>query len=130
MIEAAPSRRALPTQSAPVSPPPITITCLPAAVIVRGAGAGAVGGGAELAGDPAVADVEVLHREVDAVELAAGDRQVAGDARADGQDDGVELGAELARCVMSRADVDAAAELDALGDAAAGPGARRSPSRS
>ena len=33
VTEAAPSRCELPTQSAPVSPPPITITCLPAAVI-------------------------------------------------------------------------------------------------
>ena len=31
VTDAAPSRWALPTQSAPVSPPPITITCLPAA---------------------------------------------------------------------------------------------------
>ncbi len=40
VTEAAPSRWALPTQSAPVSPPPITITCLPAAEIAfSGAGA-------------------------------------------------------------------------------------------
>ncbi len=45
MIEAAPSRSELPTQSAPVSPPPITITCLPAAVIARGGGAATLGAG-------------------------------------------------------------------------------------
>jgi hypothetical protein len=33
VTDAAPSRCAWPTQSAPVSPPPITITCFPAAVI-------------------------------------------------------------------------------------------------
>ena len=33
VTDAAPSRCAFATQSAPVSPPPITITCLPAAVI-------------------------------------------------------------------------------------------------
>ena len=40
VTEAAPSRCALPTQSAPVSPPPITTTCLPAAEMTR-SGAGA-----------------------------------------------------------------------------------------
>ena len=35
VTDAAPSRCALATQSAPVSPPPITITCLPAAVMRR-----------------------------------------------------------------------------------------------
>ena len=35
VTDAGPSRWAFATQSAPVSPPPITITCLPAAVIAR-----------------------------------------------------------------------------------------------
>ena len=52
VTDAAPSRWALATQSAPVSPPPITITCLPAAVIGRSAGGGASGpGGADLGRD-------------------------------------------------------------------------------
>jgi len=63
--------------------------------------------------DPAVAHVEVVHREVHAVELTSGDRQVARHARADRQDDRVELGAQLvARDVDT--DVDAAARYDAV----------------
>ena len=88
MTDAAPSRCELPTQSAPVSPPPITITCLPAARDRRGSGAGSPA-------DAAVALVEVLHREVDAVELAARHRQVARNARAGRDDDRVELLAQL-----------------------------------
>ena len=42
-IDSAPSRTALPTQSAPVSPPPITTTRLPAAVSARAGGAGVAG---------------------------------------------------------------------------------------
>ena len=91
-----PRARALPTQSAPVSPPPITTTSLPVAVIwlPRGRRLG-FGGGAELAGHPAVALVEVVHREVHAVELAAGDGQVARHARAGRQHDRVEAAAQL-----------------------------------
>ena len=72
----------------PVSPPPITTTCLPAALIASPT----AGSGAGLpcdAGDPAVALVEVVHREVDAVELAAGGLEVALDPRADRDHDRV-----------------------------------------
>ena len=107
VTDAAPSRCELPTQSAPVSPPPITITCLPAAVIGAGAPPSAA--------TAAVAAVEVLHREVDAVELAAGDRQVARHARAGGDHDRVVLGPQLRRIDVT-ADVDAVLEPHALGD--------------
>ena len=52
---------------------------------------------------------------MDALELAARDRQVARHARADRQHDGVELGAQLVAGHVD-ADVDAAAQLDALVD--------------
>ena len=107
VTEAAPSRCELPTQSAPVSPPPITITCLPAAVIGEVALA--------VARDPAVAAVEVLHRVVDAVELAPRHRQVARHARAGGDDDGVVALAQLVGADVD-AHVDAVLELHALGD--------------
>ena len=114
MIERAPSRSALPTQSAPVSPPPITTTSLPAAVISRPAGGCGVRRlGAELARRPAVALVEVVHREVHAVELAAGHGQVARDAGARREHDRVEARAQLLGVDVA-ADVDAAAQLDAL----------------
>jgi hypothetical protein len=65
--------------------------------------------------DPAVAPVQVVHREVHAVELAAGHRQVARHARADRQHDRVERPAQLVDGDVA-ADVDAAAQLDALGE--------------
>ena len=67
----------------------------------------------ELARHPAVALVQVLHREVHAVELAAGDGEIARHPRADGEDDGVMLLAQLLRGHVD-ADVDAVAEDDAL----------------
>jgi hypothetical protein len=65
---AAPWRCAVPRQSAPVSPPPMMTTCLPFGVI-----------GARRRGRPPAPGSrrQVLHRLVDAVELAPGDRQVA-----------------------------------------------------
>ena len=101
----------------PVSPPPITTTCLPSAVIRPRR---------DLAtrpsiGHPAVAAVEVLHREVDAGEIAAGDLEVALDPRTGREDDGVVFGPQLAVAEVA-ADVDVADELDPLllehGDAA------------
>ena len=70
---AAPWRLLVPTQSEPVSPPPITMTCLPSA--------------AQLALDlvarvHAVLLGQELHREVDAIEVAAGHGQVARDCSA------------------------------------------------
>ena len=65
-------------QSEPVSPPPITTTCLPSArMSARIAG--------RLAGDAAVLLRQEIHREVNAGELATGDRQVARRFRAAGQ---------------------------------------------
>ena len=86
--DTAPWRCAVPRQSAPVSPPPMITTRLPAAVI---------GGVVEVALLHAVADGQVLHRLVDAAELATGDRQVAPRGRATGEHDRVELAPQLAR---------------------------------
>ena len=69
-------------QSIPVSPPPTTITRLPAAVSSV-PGAGGFDGPPLLRGDPAVALIEVVHREMDSRELPARGDQVARDARAD-----------------------------------------------
>ena len=115
VTDAAPSRCAFATQSAPVSPPPITTTCRPAALIVsRGRGRRRAGDlRPELPRDPAVALEEVLHREVDAVELPSRHGQVARHAGADREDDGVVLAAQLVGGDVG-ADVDAVAELDAL----------------
>ena len=87
----APSRSALETQSMPVSPPPITTTRLPAAVICA---LGVLGDASLRLGDPAVAAVEVLHREVDAVEVATGDVEVALHPRAGRDHDRVVLAAQ------------------------------------
>src|SRR5581483_1470727 len=73
-------------------------------VLARGGGRGPGG-----ACDVAVARVEVLEREVDAGQLAAGHGQVARDAGADREHHRVEL-LELRR----RLDLDADAQLDAL----------------
>jgi hypothetical protein len=83
-------------QSLPVSPPPITTTCVRllrnAAVLLR----------------------QEIHREMDAVEVAAGDRQVARGFRAAGQCQRVILVQHLARVEVA-ADMDAVMEGDALG---------------
>ena len=85
---AAPWRLLVPTQSLPVSPPPITITCLPSARIWL----------LELvAGVDLVLLRQELHREVHAVELAPGHRQVAALLRAAGQQHRVELRAAAHR---------------------------------
>ena len=62
-----------------------------------------------------VAERQVLHRLVDAAELASGDREVAPDGRAAGEDDGVELGAQVLHTHVD-ADVRAGAELSAFVD--------------
>ena len=108
------SRCALATQSAAVSPAPITTTCLPAAVGLPGGGGRRLVGAVARRGDRAVAGVEVLHREVDAVEVLAVDAERALDARADRQDDRVMLASICGRLDLA-ADVDAVQELDALG---------------
>ena len=86
VTEAAPCRCAVPRQSAPVSPPPMITTCLPCGVDRRVV---------ELAERLQVAVGQVLHGQVDAGELPAGRGQVAADGGAAGQDDGVELRAQL-----------------------------------
>ena len=77
------------------------------------------GGGDDLALRDVVAGYELVlrgqevHREVDAVELAAGDGEVAGVGGATGETDGVELVHQVAGVDVD-ADVDAGAEDDAL----------------
>ena len=66
----APCRNEVPMQSEPVSPPPITTTCLPPARMSAAPSSGSED-------DAAVLLRQEVHREVDAVEVAAGDRQVA-----------------------------------------------------
>ena len=68
VIDAAPWRFDVPTQSEPVSPPPMTTTCLPVAMIWSGDA---------IAGDDLVLLRQELHREMHAVEVAPRHRQVA-----------------------------------------------------
>ena len=70
VTDSAPWRIEVPMQSEPVSPPPITTTCLPVARIGSTLADG-------LAADAAVLLRQEIHGEMDALELAAGDRQVA-----------------------------------------------------
>ena len=82
MTDVAPWRLDVPTQSEPVSPPPITTTCLPVAQDLVGHA---------VARDDLVLLRQELHREMDAVELAARHRQVARLLRAAREHDRVEL---------------------------------------
>ncbi len=68
-------------QSEPVSPPPMTTTCLPPAEDLLDVAE-------RLVADAAVLLRQEVHREMDAVEFAAGDRQVAAMLGAAGQRDG------------------------------------------
>ena len=70
VTDMAPWRIEVPMQSEPVSPPPITMTCLSLARI------GATSPH-RFAADAAVLLRQEIHREMDAVELAARNRQVA-----------------------------------------------------
>ena len=100
-------------QSMPVSPPPITITFLPRAVISV-PGSGARERAALRRGDPAVALVEVVHRRMDAGQLATRNVEVAGDPRADRDHQRVEALLQLGRASTSRPDVGVVDELDPL----------------
>ncbi len=107
VTEAAPWRFEVPMQSEPVSPPPITTTCLPAAGINWSAAPGTP------CTDLGVAGQEV-HGEMHAVQLASRDRQVArllGPARQHHRVEGFEqlLGGQI------DADMGVGVELDALG---------------
>ena len=100
MTDAAPWRFDVPTQSDPVSPPPITTTCLPVARIWSRD---------RVAGDDLVLLRQELHREMDAVEIAARHRQIARRFRAARDHDRIVVGEEvLGRDVV--ADVDARPE--------------------
>ncbi len=94
-------------QSEPVSPPPITTTCLPPARI-------SFTPSERLAGDAPVLLRQEIHREMDAVELAAGDRQIARLLGAAGQRHRVVFGEQLVGRQVD-ADMDAVMEGDALG---------------
>ena len=83
----APWRCAVPRQSAPVSPPPMITTRLPAAEMISSSGASSPGAAAVLLR-------EVVDGEVDARELAAGHRQIARRRRAAAEHDGVEVAAQ------------------------------------
>ncbi len=78
VTDCAPCRNEVPMQSEPVSPPPITTTCLPPARISWRIAE-------RLAGDAAVLLRQEIHREVNAGEIAAGNRQIARGFGAAGQ---------------------------------------------
>ncbi len=105
VTERAPWRWAVPTQSAPVSPPPMTTTCLPSAVM---------GGVAKSPSWTRLASGRYSMAWVDAGE--GGGPGWAGPATrcASGEDDGVVVGAQLVGGEV-HADVDAGAELGAFG---------------
>ena len=70
VTETAPWRNEVPMQSEPVSPPPITTTCLPSARIGCDVAL-------RLAGDAPVLLRQEVHGEMDAVEIAAGNGEIA-----------------------------------------------------
>ena len=80
VIDFAPCRIAVPRQSAPVSPPPMMTTCLPAAVIWFSTGT--------TERDPVGLGQE-LHRLVDPAQLPARHRQVPTDGGTGGEHDRV-----------------------------------------
>ncbi len=84
----APCRRDVPTQSEPVSPPPMTTTRLPF-------GEDRAGRTDVVAGHTTVLLNEEIHREVNALEFAAGNRKVARNPRTHRQHHGVEVAQEV-----------------------------------
>ena len=111
VTEAAPWRLEVPMQSEPVSPPPITTTCLPSAVI----GAVRRGRGLGVAGAALVLLRQEVHGEMDAGELAARHRQVARPLGAAGQHHRVVVVAAAHRPSTVTPTSTPGAELDALG---------------
>ena len=106
VTERAPCRIDVPTQSEPVSPPPMTTTSLPLARISVPAGIAS----------PATRRLDwaqEVHGELDTPGLTAGDGQVARRGGATRQHDGIERRRELGGGVV-HADMDARAELHAL----------------
>ena len=97
-------------QSEPVSPPPITTTCLPSAVIVPSGAARVLA----VAGVALVLLRQEIHREMDAVELAARHFEVARQLGAAGQRHRVESAEQRVHRDID-ADLDLGAEGDALG---------------
>ena len=106
VTDSAPWRNEVPMQSEPVSPPPMTMTCLPLARI--GSSAGRL-----LAGDAAVLLRQEIHGEMDALELAAGHRQIARLLGAAGQHHGVVVLEQLVGRQID-ADIGAVMERDAF----------------
>ena len=110
VIDAAPWRAEVPMQSEPVSPPPITMTCLPSAVIVplrRGALLA-------VAGVALVLLRQEIHREMDAGEVAPRHFEIARRLGAAGHRHRVEFSRAGVDADIDP-DLDAGAELDPLG---------------
>ena len=107
VTETAPCRNDVPMQSEPVSPPPITTTCLPVARI----------GSTSPSGSPETRRFccgRIVHGEMHAVEIAARDGEVARMLGAAGEQHGVIVALELLDGDVA-ADMDVAMEGDALG---------------
>ena len=88
VTDSAPWRIEVPMQSEPVSPPPMTTTCLPLGEdrfrpVLR------------FVADATILLGQKLHREMDAIEIAAGHRQVTRLLGAAGQHDGIVQGHEI-----------------------------------
>ena len=111
VTEAAPWRFEVPTQSEPVSPPPITTTCLPVArerAVRRGARLVVAGVALVLLG-------QEIHRELDAGQLA---RPGSARSRGSSAPPASTTASKFSEQRLDRdvdADLDAGAELDAFG---------------
>ena len=107
VTDSAPWRTEVPMQSDPVSPPPMTTTCLPPARMGRLSSCGSFG-------DPPVLLRQEIHREMDPVEIAAGDGQVARLLRPARQHHRIEAVDQLAG-VLGHPDVGFVVEAHAFG---------------
>ena len=109
VTDSAPWRIEVPMQSEPVSPPPMTTTCLPLGEDRLGARP------RRLAADAAVLLRQEIHGEMDAVELAPGDRQVARLLGAAGEHHRVVVGERALSAARFDADMGVVVEDHALG---------------